>query len=45
LVTVAGPNGKTQTQTIQVEAGKQAKSRFDLGTVNFEELEKEVAKP
>lgn len=45
LVTVAGPNGKTQTQTIQVEAGKQAKSRFDLGTVNFDELEKEVAKP
>jgi len=44
-VTVAGPNGKTQTMNIQVEAGKPTKRMFDLGNVNYEELEKEVAKP
>jgi serine/threonine-protein kinase len=45
MVTVAGPSGKTETQNVQVVAGKQVKKTFDLGTVNFDELEKEVAKP
>jgi eukaryotic-like serine/threonine-protein kinase len=46
MVTVSGPPGtKTQTLSIRVEAGKQVKQRFDLETVNFEELEKELAKP
>jgi hypothetical protein len=44
-VTVAGPNGKTQTMNIQVEAGKSTKRLFDLGGVNYDELEKEIAKP
>lgn len=44
-VTVSGPNGRTQTMNIQVEAGKPTKKMFDLGNVNYEELEKEVAKP
>jgi serine/threonine protein kinase len=45
MVTVAGPNHKTQTMSVRVEAGKPVKRRFDLENVNFEELEKEVAKP
>jgi serine/threonine protein kinase len=44
-VTLAGPAGKTQTMNIQIEAGKPTKRLFDLGNVNYEELEKEVAKP
>ena len=31
--------------SVTVEAGKQVKRRFDLEPVNFDELEKEVAKP
>ncbi|HEX9460896.1 MAG TPA: serine/threonine-protein kinase [Thermoanaerobaculia bacterium] len=45
MVTVAGPNGKTQTMSVRVQAGKQVKQGFDLGNVNYEELEKELAKP
>jgi hypothetical protein len=45
MVTVAGPSGKRETQDVQVVAGKQVKKTFDLGSVNFDELEKEVAKP
>lgn len=44
-ITVAGPNGKSQTEKIQVEAGKRTKRIFDLGNVNYDELEKEIAKP
>ena len=44
-VTVAGPNGKTQTMNVEIEAGKPVKRMFDLETVNFDELEKEVSKP
>ena len=44
-VTVVGPNGKTQTMNVQIEAGKPVKRMFDLETVNFDELEKEVSKP
>ena len=42
---VAGPNGKTQTMNINIEAGKQMRQTFNLGDVNYEELEKELAKP
>ena len=45
MVTVAGPNGKTQTMNVRVEAGKPVRKMFDLETVNFDELEKEVSKP
>jgi len=44
-VTVASPNGTTQTMNVQVEAGKQIRKTFDFGNVNFDELEKEVSKP
>jgi hypothetical protein len=44
-VTVAGPGGKKQTINVRVEAGKPVKRTFDMGTVNFDELEKEVSKP
>jgi serine/threonine-protein kinase len=44
-VTVAGPDGKKQTVKVRVEAGKPVQRRFELGTVNYDELEKEVAKP
>jgi len=44
-VTVASPSGTTQTMNVQVEAGKQVRKTFDFGNVNFDELEKEVAKP
>jgi len=44
-VTVASPSGTTQTMNVQVEAGKQVRRTFDFGNVNFDELEKEVAKP
>jgi serine/threonine protein kinase len=44
-VTVAGPDGKTQMMQVQVEAGKRTKRIFDLGNVNYDELEKEIAKP
>jgi hypothetical protein len=37
--------GKSQTMNVVVEAGKQVKKRFDFDPVNFDELEKEVAKP
>jgi serine/threonine-protein kinase len=45
MITMSGPNGKTDTRKVQVEAGKQARQKFDLGDVNYDELEKEVAKP
>jgi len=45
MVTVAGPNGKTQTMNVNIEAGKQLRQRFNLEDVNYEELEKELAKP
>jgi eukaryotic-like serine/threonine-protein kinase len=44
-VTVAGPNGKAQTMNVQIEAGKPVKRMFDLESVNFDELEREVSKP
>jgi hypothetical protein len=44
-VTMSDSNGKSQTMSITVEAGKPVKRRFDFGPVNFDELEKEVAKP
>jgi eukaryotic-like serine/threonine-protein kinase len=44
-VTIAGPNGTKQTVTVNVEQGKQTRQAFELEHVNFEDLEKEVAKP
>jgi serine/threonine protein kinase len=44
-VTMSDTKGKSQTMTITVEPGKQVKKRFDFDPVNFDELEKEVAKP
>jgi hypothetical protein len=45
MVTMSNPNGKSQTMSITVEAGQHVKKRFDFEPVNFDELEKEVAKP
>jgi eukaryotic-like serine/threonine-protein kinase len=45
VVTVSGPNGTKQTVDVNVEAGKRTRKTFDLERVNFEDLEKEVAKP
>lgn len=44
-VTIDGPEGKTETRSVRVEAGKRIKQTFNLGDVNYEELEKELAKP
>jgi hypothetical protein len=45
MVTVAGPNGTKQTVPVDIEAGKRNRKVIKTGDVNFEELEKEVAKP
>jgi serine/threonine protein kinase len=45
MVTVAGPNGKTQMMNVSIEAGKSMRQTINLGGVNYEELEKELAKP
>ena len=45
MVTVTGPNHTTQTMNVNIEAGKQLRQTFNLGNVNYEELEKELAKP
>jgi serine/threonine-protein kinase len=45
MVTVAGPNGTKQTVSVNIEAGKQSRQMINLEKVNFEDLEKEVAKP
>jgi serine/threonine-protein kinase len=45
LVTVSGPNGTQQTIDVNVVAGQKVRKMFDLEHVNFDELEKEVAKP
>ncbi|MGA8810227.1 MAG: serine/threonine-protein kinase [Thermoanaerobaculia bacterium] len=44
-VTMSDTKGKSQTVSITVEAGQHVKKRFDFDPVNFDELEKEVAKP
>ncbi len=44
-VTVSGPNRTTKTMSVLVEAGKSTKKPFDMENVNYDELEKEVAKP
>jgi hypothetical protein len=44
-VTMSDTKGKSQTMSVTVEAGQHVKKRFDFGPVNFDELEKEVAKP
>ncbi len=43
LVTVSGPD-RSETVTVQIEAGKRVRQRFNMGSVNLEELEKEVGK-
>jgi len=43
LVTVSGPNS-TKTIDVQIEAGKRVRQQLDMGSVNLEELEKEVGK-
>jgi hypothetical protein len=45
MVTVAGPNGTKQTVPVDIEAGKRSRKVIKTGDVNFEELEKEFAKP
>ncbi len=45
MVTVGGPNGKKQTMSVRVQAGKPVKQGFNVGDVNYQELEKELAKP
>ena len=45
MVTVTGPNGTTQTVPVDIEAGKRKMQMIKLENVNFEALEKEVAKP
>jgi len=45
MVTVAGPNGTKQTVPVDIEAGKRNRKVIKTGDVNFDELEKEVAKP
>jgi hypothetical protein len=45
MVTVAGPNGTKQTVPVAIEAGKPNRQMIKLENVNFEDLEKEVAKP
>jgi len=45
MVTVSGPNGTKQTIDVNVVAGQPVRKMLDLEHVNFEELEKEVAKP
>jgi serine/threonine-protein kinase len=45
MVTMSDTKGTSKTMTITVEPGKQVKKRFDFDPVNFDELEKEVAKP
>jgi hypothetical protein len=44
-VIMSDTKGKPHTMSITVEAGKQVKKRFDFEPVNFDELQKEVAKP
>jgi hypothetical protein len=44
-VTLSGPNGKTTTFDVQVDAGRTTPKSVDLGGVNFDELEKEVSQP
>ena len=44
-VTMVGSKGKLQTMSVTVEAGKPVRKQFDFDTLNFDELEKEVAKP
>ncbi|MGH9420340.1 MAG: serine/threonine protein kinase, partial [Thermoanaerobaculia bacterium] len=43
-VTMAGPNGITKTTNVQIDAGKKKELPFDMEHINFDELEKEVAK-
>lgn len=44
VVTVAGPEGQKQTVDVNVEAGKPTRAKVDVGTVQFDELEKEINK-
>jgi len=44
-ITMSDTNGKSQTKSVTVEAGKPVKKQFDFEKVNLDELEKEVAKP
>ena len=45
VVTVTGPNKEPKTMNVNIEAGKQMRQTFNFGSVNYEELEKELAKP
>jgi serine/threonine-protein kinase len=45
VVTVTGPNKEPKTMNVNIEAGKQMRETFNFGSVNFDELAKEVAKP
>jgi hypothetical protein len=45
MVTVSGPNGTKQTVPVDIQAGRPNRQMIKLENVNFEDLEKEVAKP
>jgi hypothetical protein len=44
-VTLNGPNGKTMTVDVQIEAGKRTVKTVPMGQVNMDELEKEMNRP
>jgi ABC-type taurine transport system ATPase subunit len=45
FVTVSGPSGTQKTVELTITAGKPTSQKIEMGTVNLDELEKEVAKP
>jgi hypothetical protein len=44
-VTLNGPNGKTMTVDVEIEAGKRTVKTVPMGQVNMDELEKEMNRP
>ena len=44
-VTLNGPNGKTMTVDVQIEAGKRTVKTVPMGQVNMDELTKEMNRP
>ena len=44
-VTLSGPNGKTTTVDVQIEAGKKTPKNIDMGGVDYDSLAKDVTRP
>ena len=42
-VTMSGPAGVKQTIDVQIDGGRATERKIDTGSVNFDELEKEVS--